>query len=82
MSQLPDEEAFKDWLQHPVTEWVFAMCARHGEAMRDQWAAKAWESGELTPEGFLEARVRADCYADLATSSFDDWKAIHDSETE
>lgn len=76
----PDEEQFKDWLQQPVTEWVFALCKAHGEAMKGAWVTKAWESGELLPEAFLEARVRADCYADLATSSYEDWKAIDDSE--
>lgn len=78
-----DEEQFKDWLCHPVTEWVMGLCAKHGADMRDLWAAKAWDSGELLADEFKEARVRADCYADLATSSYNDWKAIEDdSETE
>lgn len=76
----PDEEQFKEWLQQPVTEWVMAMCSKHAEAMRAIWAQKAWESGELLPDVFMEARVRADCYRDLATSSFADWKAIDDTE--
>lgn len=81
MSVQPEEDQFKDWMQHPVTEWVFSLCQKHGEAMRDAWARKAWESEQLLPEAFLEARVRADCYADIATSSFEDWKAIDDPET-
>lgn len=78
----PNEDQFRDWMQHPVTEWVMALCAKHGLSMRDAWAAKAWESVELDEAAFLEARVRADCYADLATSSYEDWKAIDDSDTE
>lgn len=76
----PDAEQFKEWLQMPVTEWVLQACLKHSEAMRDLWAAKVWETGEYSPEGLLEARVRADCYRDLAASSFEDWKAIDDTE--
>lgn len=76
----PDEDQFNDWLQHPVTEWVFAACLKHADAMREAWAHKAWESGELLPDVLLEARVRADCYRALPESSFHDWKAIDDTE--
>jgi hypothetical protein len=78
--QRPDEADFKEWLQQPVTEWVIALCMRHAVSMQDKWAAQAWESGTLSPEAFLEARVRADCYRDLAGSSYEDWKAIDDTE--
>jgi len=78
--QQPDADQFKDWLEHPVTEWVLELCQKHAEAMQAKWAALAWESGELNPQAFLEARVRADCYRDLAAGSFDDWKAIDDTE--
>lgn len=76
----PDAEQFKEWLQQPVTEWVFALCFKHAGAMRDLWATQVWESREISPEGLLEARVRADCYRALPESSFEDWKAIDDSE--
>lgn len=76
----PDAEQFKEWLGQPVTEWVFAACLKHADAMRGKWAGQAWESGDLNHVAFAEARVRADCYRDLAVSSFDDWKAIDDTE--
>ena len=76
----PDAEQFKEWLEQPVTEWVLALCLKHSDAMQGRWGAMAWESGELNPQAFLEARVRADCYRDLAGSTFDDWKAIDDTE--
>ena len=76
----PDEKDFAEWLQHPVTEWVMRLCGKHAETMRDKWAALAWESGELDATAFLEARVRADCYGDLASSTFEDWKVIDDTE--
>lgn len=76
----PTDEQFKEWLQQPVTEWVLAACLKHAGAMRGLWAARVWESGEIDPQRLLEARVRADCYRDLAASSFEDWKAIDDSE--
>jgi hypothetical protein len=76
----PDRADFDEWLGHPVTEWVFTMCARHADAMRDKWAAQVWQSGEVSPEALLEARVRADCYRALPESSFDDWRVIDGSE--
>jgi hypothetical protein len=56
------------------------LCGKHAEAMREKWAVMAWESGELNATAFLEARVRADCYRDIVSSTFDDWKAIDDTE--
>lgn len=76
----PDAEQFKEWLGQPVTEWVFAACLKHADAMRGIWAAQVWESGEVDPQRLLEARVRADCYRALPDSSYEDWKAIDDSE--
>jgi len=76
----PDEEQFKEWLQQPVTEWVFAACLKHADACKAIWANQVWESGESDPQALLEARVRADCYRALPESLFQDWKAIDDTE--
>ena len=74
-------EEFKEWREHPVTEWVFAQVEKFAGQQRERWAAAAWDKGDLMPEAFAEARTRADCYLSLSQSSFDDWKAIDDSET-
>jgi len=78
----PTEDQFKDWQSHPVTEWVLRLCEKHGQSQREEWAKKAWEAGEVLPDVFQEARVRADCYDDLAKSSYEDWKTIDDTATE
>ena len=80
MAYRPDEKEFRDWLGHPVTEWVLACVEKHAGALKDKWAEKAWQ-GDLDPLLLNEARVRADCYLALADSAFEDWKAIDDSET-
>jgi hypothetical protein len=49
-------------------------------AQQAMWAALAWEKGELDPAAFNEARVRSDCYLALAQSTYEDWKAIDDTE--
>lgn len=76
----PDAEQFKEWLQQPVTEWVMRLCLKHADALKGVWASQVWESGESNPMALLEARVRADCYRALPESSFEDWKAIDDTE--
>ena len=79
--QQPSEAEFREWQEHPVTEWVFAQVAKFAGQQRARWAGHSWTSGELDPVAFAEARTRADCYMGLAQSSHDDWKAIDDSET-
>jgi len=78
MQPQPDE--FKDWMGHPVTEWIFAQCVKAANGQKAKWADLAWQEGQLDPAIFNEARVRADCYLALPHSSFEDWKAIDDSE--
>lgn len=53
--------------------------AKAAAQQRDKWAGLAWD-GDLNPLLLNEARVRADCYGAIAGSSFDDWKAIDDTE--
>lgn len=77
----PNAQEFDEWKGHPVTEWVFGLVAKFANEQQERWAKMAWESGELSPEAFAEARVRADCYLSLSQSSFDDWKVIDDTES-
>ena len=79
MLEAPDAETFREWQQHPVTEWVMALCRKQADTMKSRWADLAWTEG-LNETAFTEARVRADCYLALPESSFEDWKAIDDSE--
>lgn len=81
MKLQPNETDFKEWQGHPVTEWVFAMVGKFARQQQERWAQAAWDSGNLSPEAFAEARVRADCYKALSESSFDDWKVIDDTES-
>lgn len=75
----PDEQQFRDWLGHPVTEWVFACMRKQADAQKSKWSELAWD-GNLEPLLLNEAKVRADCYRALPDSAFEDWKAIDDSE--
>lgn len=77
----PNAHEFEEWRQHPVTEWVFRMIGKFASEQQERWAKMAWESGQLDPEAFAEARVRADSYLSLSQSGFEDWKAINDTES-
>ncbi len=76
----PSEADFKDWQGHPVTEWMLACMVKHADRQKAGWLDLAW-TGDLDPLLLKEAQVRADCYRAIPDSSFDDWKAIDDSET-
>lgn len=76
----PSKEDFAEWVGHPVTEWVFAACLKHADALKGIWAGQVWESGQIDPMALLEARVRADCYRALPDSSYEDWSKIDGSE--
>lgn len=81
LATMPVNEAdFREWLGHPVTEWVLAQCGKFAAQQKDRWAALVWDQGEVDQALLNEARVRADCYLALSQSSLEDWKAIDDSE--
>lgn len=74
----PEEEMFKEWLGHPVTEWIWDILRKQAAAQQGKWAQMAWE-GDLDPLLHREAHVRADCYLVLPDSTYEDWIA-NDSE--
>lgn len=76
----PDKEQFQEWLGHPVTEWVLACMIKAANSQQSKWTELAWK-GDLDPLLLKEAQVRADCYAALPDSSYEDWEALDDSET-
>jgi hypothetical protein len=76
----PDEQAFKEWLEHPVTEWVHGLTRKFAEKQKAGFAETAWTSGEFNQRALDEARTRADCYLGLSETSYESWKAIDDSE--
>jgi hypothetical protein len=80
----PEAEEFKEWLQHPVTEWALGLMTVWGEEQKTMWANMAWESGEVDQLALTEARVRSDCYTAIPSMPFEDWTAIEDrlSDTE
>tara|TARA_R100001086_G_scaffold180400_5_gene100188 strand:- start:10704 stop:10940 length:237 start_codon:yes stop_codon:yes gene_type:complete len=75
----PSEDEYRDWLGHPVTEWVLACMKKAADSQKTKWAEMAWD-GDLDPMLHKEAQVRADCYAAMPESSYEDWEAIDDSE--
>ncbi len=74
----PSEEAFSEWRDHPVTEWILGIMRKQAEAQKQKWAEMAWE-GDLSPLLHREAHVRADCYQAIPDSTYEDWIA-NDSE--
>lgn len=75
MSQ-PSEDDYKEWLGHPVTEWVLGRLLLQAEQQKELWAEMAWQ-GNLDPLLHREALVRADCYKAIAESTYED---LHDTE--
>ncbi len=73
-------EEFAEWQQHPVTEWVMKAMLGHAEAQKSIWAELAWEKGHVDTQTLTEARVRSHCYLAIPESSYEDWKAINDTE--
>lgn len=74
-----EPEDYKEWLGHPVTEWIMGQMRAFADQQKAKWAELAWK-GDLDPLLLKEAQVRADCYRAIPESSFDDWRAIDDSE--
>ena len=78
----PNEDDFKEWRQNAVTEWVFKCVLRHAERQKRLWANEIWERGTDDPAYLVAAKTNAAAYADIAQSSYEDWKAIDDTESE
>lgn len=76
---LPEEEDFREWQGHPVTEWVMDRMRAMAAAQKGKWAEMAWQ-GNLDPALHREANVRADCYLAIPECTYEDWKAIDDSD--
>lgn len=76
----PSPEEFKEWLQHPVSEWVMGCVQKFATEQKQRWSNLAWD-GNLDAILLSEAKTRADCYQSLSQSSYEDWKAIDDSES-
>lgn len=76
----PDEEMFKEWREHPVTEWIFGQIDKFSEQQKQRYADAVWDNGEARQELLTEARIRTDCYRALFETSLADWKAIDDAE--
>jgi len=77
----PSREDFAEWMQMPVTEWIFGLIARFSARQKELWSEQAWD-GNLDPVLLAEARTRADSYASLSESTYEDWLAIDDTATE
>jgi len=77
----PSREDFDEWRQMPVTEWIFDLIANFGDRQKALWSEQAWK-GNLDPVLLAEAKTRADSYASLSETTYEDWLAIDDTATE
>jgi hypothetical protein len=74
----PEPEDYKDWLEHPVTEWVMAQMLGWAKLQKQRWADIAWDAEEVDPMLLREAQVRADCYESIPASPLEDWLSIEE----
>lgn len=75
----PTTEEFREWTRHPVTEWVMKCVEQFATEQKSRWSNLAWD-GNLDAILLTEAKTRADCYLSLSQSTYEDWKAIDDSQ--
>lgn len=67
-----NEDDFKEWLGHPVTEWVIGKMRAKAAQQQTLWADMAW-AGDLDPLLHNEAKIRADCYLAIPECTYEDW---------
>ena len=78
----PSEEDFSEWRQHPVSEWVFSQMSRFAEKQKQIWADHVWDKQEIDPLFLSEAKTNAAAYQAIPQRSYEDWKALDDTESE
>lgn len=78
-SQLPNEEDFKEWLSHPVTQLVLhAFMPACEQSLKDQWAAGNFTGNtlEVTMVANMQAVAQSQVYKELAELDFSKFSGV------
>lgn len=78
----PSAEDFEQWLDNPVTRWVFEGCRIGAELNRQAWINASWDNGKSDPLELAELKSRADAYLALPDTPFERWCEIIDGDDE
>ena len=72
-----DKDSFQAWLEHPVTKWVHQALRKAAEAQKEEWINRSWHGDDTDPLLRRELFTRADSYAALTETSYEDWCKAH-----
>jgi len=72
---LPSDEEFEAWRDHPITQFVMEAYRRMAEEQKAAWVDGSWEAGDANPEMLIELRTRADAYRSMSECVLDDFAA-------
>lgn len=61
MNERPEELAFKDWLEHPVTRAFQAFLGREQERLKNAWAGGAFTDMGQFGTAILNAKAIGQC---------------------
>lgn len=67
-----EKDDFNQWLDHPVTEWVFARLRDKSEECKQSWLARSWGQGQNDPLLLADLRARAEAWTDIADMKYED----------
>lgn len=73
-----DDDAFEEWLAHPITELFFKCCGVWAEEAKAQWVSVSWEGGEANAELLARMRERARTLAEVKTVTLEQIKEAID----
>ena len=60
-----DQDAFEEWMAHPITEALLKACEEWAEAEKSLWLAGSWDGGETNPVTLARMRARADAFTEI-----------------
>ena len=63
-------EDFREWREHPVTEWVLAALSAQATRQQAAWVQASWVQGASDPMLLTELRTRADAYEAIAQTDY------------
>lgn len=76
----PTLDEFRQWRDNPVTKWAFRAVQEAASKNREAWISASWEAGKSDPALLSELRTRADAYAALENTTYEEWCAINRQE--
>jgi hypothetical protein len=69
----PTEDEFATWCEDPVTRFVTTAFLRMAEEQRRAWEAASWLGGEANEKLLIELRTRADAYAAIYQTTWEQY---------